>query len=248
MSIDIRIGTAGWSIPTAVASEFPAEGTHLERYSHVLNAVEINSSFYRPHRRSTYERWASCVPETFRFAVKVPRSITHDARLQATDTLLERFLDEVEGLGPKLGPLLVQLPPSLPFEAGRADRFLHDLRARVGGPIACEPRHASWLSPDVEALLAELRIGRVAADPSPVSGGGEPGGWSGLTYIRLHGSPRIYHSDYDDTTIQAHLTRLAANRGAGRECWCIFDNTAAFAATPNALTAKRLAADGPSKM
>ena len=246
--MDIRIGTAGWGIPAAVGSEFPKEGTHLERYSCVFHGVEINTSFYRPHRRSTYERWAGCVPDGFSFAVKVPRSITHDARLQAADALLQKFLDEVEGLGAKLGPLLVQLPPSLPFEAGRADRFLQDLRARVDGQIACEPRHASWLAPDVEMLLTDLRVGRVAADPSPVSGAGEPGGWNGLTYIRLHGSPRIYYSTYDDATIQANLARLAARHMAGSECWCIFDNTAAFAATPNALTAKRMVADGPSTM
>ena len=248
MSMEIRIGTAGWSIPAAVASEFPAEGTHLERYSRVFNAVEINSSFYRPHRRTTYERWADSVPEGFRFAVKVPRSITHDARLQSADALLERFLAEVDGLGPKLGPLLVQLPPSLPFEAGRADRFLRDLRTRVGGPIACEPRHPSWLAPDVETLLEDLQIGRVAAEPSPVSGAGEPGGWNGLTYARLHGSPRIYYSTYDDASIQANLARLAERRRAGSKCWCIFDNTAAFAATPNALRAKGMAEGGQAKM
>lgn len=245
MSKDIRIGTAGWSLPAAVASEFPTGGTHLERYACVFNAVEINTSFYRPHRRSTYERWAGCVPDGFRFAVKVPRSITHDARLQAADALLQKFLDEVDGLGPKLGPLLVQLPPSLPFETGRADLFLKDLRTRFGGQIACEPRHPSWLASDVERLLVDLRIGRVAADPSPVSGGGEPGGWSGLTYMRLHGSPRIYYSPYDDPVIEANLARLAARHREASECWCIFDNTAAFAATPNALTAKRMAEDGP---
>ena len=73
----IRIGTAGWSIPKEHAGAFPVEGSHLERYGAVLDAVEINSSFYRPHRRATYERWAGAVPEHFRFAVKVPRAITH---------------------------------------------------------------------------------------------------------------------------------------------------------------------------
>jgi uncharacterized protein YecE (DUF72 family) len=236
----IRIGTASWGLPKAEAAAFPGEGVHLERYARVFDAVEINTSFYRPHRTTTYERWAMTVPEGFRFAVKVPRAITHEARLQEVDPLLDRFLAEVSGLGPRLGPLLVQLPPSLAFEAGSAGRFLRDLRHRTAAPIACEPRHPSWFVPEVEALLEELGIGRVAADPAPVPGAGAPGGWRGLTYLRLHGSPRIYHSPYDDAAIRSALGGLAQRRAEGSACWCIFDNTAAFAAIPNALTAKRM--------
>jgi uncharacterized protein YecE (DUF72 family) len=239
-----HFGTAGWSIPRTAAEDFPTEGTHIERYARVLDAVEINTSFYRPHRVSTYERWAGAVPDTFRFAVKVPRAITHVAPPQGTGPLLDRFLEEVAGLGPKLGPLLVQTPPSLPFEIGTADLFLQDLRGRVSGPIACEPRHPSWFAPEIDALLSELRIGRVAADPAPVAGGDRPGGWSGLTYLRLHGSPRIYYSDYPDDAIQAALDPLAQRHAKGSDCWCIFDNTAAGAATHNALTAKRMAKQG----
>ena len=76
----IRIGTAGWTVPKAVAHAFPGEGGHLARYAGRLDAVEINSSFYRPHRPATYARWAECVPKDFRFAVKVPRLVTHELR------------------------------------------------------------------------------------------------------------------------------------------------------------------------
>src|SRR5215213_2270201 len=159
----VRIGTAGWSIPKEHAALFPAAGSYLERYGAILNAVEINSSFYRPHRTATYERWATSVPDNFRFAVKVPKAITHERRLKDASDLLDRFVSEVSGLGPKLGPLLVQLPPSLSFKAGIADQFLSQLRSRVEGGIVCEPRHASWFTPEVDALLDELRIARVAA-------------------------------------------------------------------------------------
>src|SRR5829696_9169777 len=159
----IRIGTAAWSIPKEHAALFAATGSHLERYGAILNAVEINSSFYRPHRMATYERWATSVPDNFRFAVKVPKAITHERRLTDASDLLDRFVSEVSGLGPKLGPLLVQLPPSLRFEDGVADTFLSELRSRVEGPLVCEPRHASWFTPEVEALLVELRIAHVAA-------------------------------------------------------------------------------------
>src|ERR1700710_2534323 len=110
------IGTAGWGVPSRYAGELPSGGSHLARYATRLNAVEINSSFYRPHQRKTYERWAASVPLDFRFAVKLPRAITHDARLAEADAALEVFHTQVSGLGRKLGPLLVQLPPSLVFD------------------------------------------------------------------------------------------------------------------------------------
>ena len=231
----VRIGTAGWSIPKEHAAAFAVAGSHLERYGAVLNAVEINSSFYRPHRTSTYERWAASVPDGFRFAVKVPKAITHERRLKDVGDLLDRFLSEAGGLGPKLGPLLVQLPPSLVFQTGIADRFLSDLRIRVQGSIVCEPRHASWFVPEVETLLDELQIARVAADPAPVPGADEPGGWRGLSYYRLHGSPRIYYSAYSAEYLVAIAEVLTRDAAAGIETWCIFDNTAAFAATGDAL-------------
>jgi uncharacterized protein YecE (DUF72 family) len=236
----VRIGTAGWSIPKEHAAPFPAAGSHLERYGAILNAVEINSSFYRPHRTATYERWATSVPDNFRFAVKVPKAITHERRLKDASDLLDRFVSEVSGLGHKLGPLLVQLPPSLSFQAGIADQFLSELRDRIKGGIACEPRHASWFTPEVEALLDGLRIARIAADPAPAAGADEPGGWRGLAYYRLHGSPRMYYSTYSPEYLAAIAEVLARDAAAAVETWCIFDNTAAFAATGDALTTRRL--------
>ncbi len=232
----VRVGTAAWSIPKLHAQAFPEEGSHLERYGAVLNAVEINSSFYRPHQRSTYERWAGTVPDAFRFAVKVPKAITHERRLADTDALLDRFLSEVSGLGERLGPLLVQLPPKLSFQPGVSDAFLHGLRDRFAGDVVCEPRHASWFTPDVDALMRELRVARVAADPAPAPGAGDPGGWRGLSYYRLHGSPRIYYSPYGEEALSTITARLLDDGAQGRNVWCIFDNTAAFAATSDALT------------
>jgi uncharacterized protein YecE (DUF72 family) len=234
----IRIGTAAWSIPKDQAAAFPATGSHLERYGTVFNAVEINSSFYRPHRTVTYERWAASVPEDFRFAVKVPKTITHELRLRDAGALLDRFLSEVSGLGPKLGSLLVQLPPSLAFMPGIADRFLSDLRSRVAGSIVCEPRHASWFTQEIETLLEELRVSRVAADPAPVPSAGEPGGWRGLSYYRLHGSPKIYYSAYSPEYLEGIAEQIVRDAGASIETWCIFDNTAAFAATADALATR----------
>jgi uncharacterized protein YecE (DUF72 family) len=232
----LRIGTAGWSVPSRYAAQVPAGGSHLERYAQRLNAVEINSSFYRPHQRKTYQRWAASVPAGFRFAVKVPKAMTHERRLDDCGALLERFVAEVSGLGDRLGVLLVQLPPKLGFEKRVVDRFFRDLRQRIEVPVACEPRHANWFTPDTNEWLAERCIARVAADPAPVSGAGEPGGWNGLAYYRRHGSPRIYYSDYDDAALAALGKRLDAQRQRGIPVWCILDNTASGAALGNALT------------
>ncbi|SRR5581483_207180 len=90
MAAELRIGVAGWSLPRAVLDEFPREGSHLARYAARLNCAEINSSFYRPHQPATYARWAASVPANFRFAVKLPRAITHDARLRGVGTDLDR--------------------------------------------------------------------------------------------------------------------------------------------------------------
>lgn len=227
----VRIGTAGWAIPRPVASQFPATGSILERYAGVFTAVEINSSFYRPHRRETYERWAASTPAGFSFAVKLPRTITHEARLGPCDAPLTRFLDEIAGLGGKLGPVLIQLPPSLRFEAA-GEQFIRRWGERHPGPTTIEPRHPSWFEPEVDERLAQCRIARVAADPAVVPSASEPGGWQGLTYLRLHGSPVMYASPYDDAALETAAARLAASPG---EAWCMFDNTRSGAAAADAL-------------
>lgn len=231
----IFIGTAGWSLPRAYAPRFPEAGSHLKRYGQRFSAVEINSSFYRPHRVTTYAKWAAAVPDEFRFAVKVPRSVTHERRLTGVDEPLTRFLGEVAGLGTKLGPLLLQLPPSLAFDSASAEPFLTVFRRRFPGDIVCEPRHATWFAQDVDRLLDGLAIARVAADPAPVRGAGVPGGWLSLAYYRLHGSPRMYYSPYEPHVLSRLAERLDQQRALGRRAWCIFDNTAEFAAIGNAL-------------
>ena len=231
----IRIGTAGWSIPRAVADRFPAEGSGLERYAARFPAAEINSSFYRPHRRATYERWAASVPAGFRFAVKLPKAITHERRLVACADLLDRFADETAGLAEKRGPILVQLPPSFAFAANLAEAFFPELQRIVGGPIALEPRHASWFTTEVDRLLARLTVARVAADPARHPGAGEPGGHDGLAYFRLHGSPHVYRSPYDPPAIDAQAEAVMALAAGGRAVWTIYDNTTSGAAIANAL-------------
>lgn len=228
----IRIGTAGWSLYKAEGERFPADGNTLEWYAAAFDAVEINSSFHRPHKQATYMRWAASVPAAFRFAVKLPKTITHKQRLIDCEDLLARFADEVGGLGKKRGPVLIQLPPKLAFDAHVAEGFFGRAAALLGGQLVCEPRHRDWFTPLADALLVAHQVARVAADPAPVPEAAEPGGWRGLRYTRLHGSPRIYWSDYDPAAIGRHAD---AARTAKVESWTIYDNTASGAALRNAL-------------
>ena len=239
----IFVGTAGWSIPRAAAHHCPTEGTHLQRYSRLFQCAEINSSFHRPHAATTYAKWAASTPAEFRFAVKIPRSITHDQRLRRARVPLEQFLEQTAGLGHKRGPLLLQLPPSLDFEARVAGRMLDLLRAEYDGPVVCEPRHETWFSAAGEALLVRFKVARVAADPPPTTGADSPGGWRGLIYYRLHGSPRKYWSKYDAPRINA-LAQAISRVAASADVWCVFDNTASGAALENAWEVQRLVDGG----
>ena len=240
----VYVGTAGWTLPREAASDFPEEGTHLARYAQRFCGVEINSSFYKPHRPATYARWAASVPADFRFAVKVPKEITHRLKLVDTTAPLERFLGEATALEAKLGPLLVQLPPSLAFDRQVAEAFFASLRARFTGSVVCEPRHPSWFGSEAERVLTDFQVARVAADPAPVPEAAHPGGWQGLAYYRLHGSPRIYYSAYSDDALKT-LAQNLRRSSQSVPAWCIFDNTALGAATGNALsTTERLTAEG----
>ncbi|KFL31131.1 hypothetical protein JP75_09480 [Devosia riboflavina] len=230
------MGTAGWSIPSALSDHFEAEGSGLERYARVFSGAEVNSSFYRRHREATWRRWHDAVPDDFRFAVKLPKAISHDLRLHGGEAELDIFLGDVAPLRAKLGPVLVQLPPSLPTDTARDTAFFRELRRRVAGRIVVEPRHRSWAAPYAIAMLSDFGIDRVYADPqldelrAAVK-------LDGFVYVRLHGAPRIYYSAYSADQIAAYEQMLSR---AATGSWCIFDNTASGAAIGDALELQRL--------
>lgn len=232
----VVVATAGWSIPAQAADRFAAQGSQLERYAGVMKGVEINSSFYRPHRPQTYERWAAGTPAHFRFAVKCPKQITHEARLEGAAGLLSRFAGEAASLGDKWAVLLVQLPPSLQFDARVAGRFFEQAHAAFQGALVCEPRHASWFTGEAGRLLADCEVARAGADPARWPGASEPGGWAGLRYFRWHGSPRIYRSAYEEAWLKERIGQLPRDAA----CWCVFDNTASGAALQDALRLQSL--------
>ena len=237
MQLECHVAIAGWSIRTEQASLFDAEGSHLQRYASRFTAVEINSSFYRSHQRKTYERWAASVPEHFRFSVKMPRSITHEACLEEPADRLTQFFGEISGLEHKLGCVLVQLPPGLAYDPRTVESFFTALRARYRGAVVCEPRHPTWFTSAAERRLEAHGVGRVAADPSCGEDGDQPCGSQRIAYFRLHGSPVMYQSSYTSEYLSALATRIRAL--ADRPVWCVFDNTARGAAAVNAIALSR---------
>lgn len=236
----VYLGIAGWSIRREHSGCFQPTGTHLQRYASTFNSVEINSCFYRSHRIATYERWANSVPVHFRFAVKLPKAITHKARFVDAIPLLDAFLGEIAGLGDKLGPILVQLPPSFAFERAIGAPFLEQLRRRFDGPLVIEPRHETWFNGEVEKTLIDLQIARAAADPARVPDAAVAAGFDQLVYYRLHGSPRTYYSAYPLDYLERIARSLERHADRGAVVWCIFDNTALGAATKDALTVQSL--------
>lgn len=222
----LRIGTAGWGIPAAHRDNFPSGDSLLERYAQVFNFVEINSSFYRSHQKKTYAKWASITPPDFLFSVKMNREITHKRRLMDVDALLDQFIEEVNGLGNKLGAILIQLPPSLQFDPLVANDFFKSLRKIFSGKIALEARHTSWSKP----MLDEHNIIQVIADPAVI----EVNSDQPFQYYRLHGSPKIYSSSYSPS----FLTNLS--KTLDPSSFVIFDNTQFGAATQNALQLQQM--------
>ncbi len=221
------IGTAGWSIAKTAADCFAGEGSGLSRYASVFNGVEINSTFYRRHKTSTFARWADSVPEDFRFSVKMPKEITHLRAMKGIADLFDVFLRDIASLGRKRGPLLCQLPPSLVFDHAAIAGTFKTMREMDASAIVIEARHKSWACDAATSLLRQYSIEPVLADPAPVWPVGDfhrpP------RYVRLHGNPVTYYSSYTEEEIGAFARILAA------DSWCIFDNTASGAATANAL-------------
>ena len=234
----IRVGTAGWTNPPRTKGTRPAQASHLEYYAAHFNCVEINSSFYRPHRRQTYARWSAGTPADFKFAVKVPRGCSHGPQLGGPPRHWQRFRDEVAGLGSKLAVLLLQLPPSRALDAPAAAEFFALALAGLHCPLVCEPRHPSWFGETARGLFEDYGVGLVAADPPRSDDELSPSG--ALRYFRLHGSPRMYYSTYADEYLVTLSERLRAEQASGAQVWCIFDNTALHAAWDDATKVRRM--------
>jgi uncharacterized protein YecE (DUF72 family) len=237
-----HIGTAGWAIPKISRDEFIAADSvkpdHLRSYSQKLSGVEINSAFYREHQPKTYAKWALSTPDGFRFSVKLAKRFTHEQKLVVDTSDLQMVLEGILHLEEKLGVILVQIPPKLAFDEAVAEDFFAALRELYTGPVAFEPRHGSWVEREATRVLEDYQIARVIADPDRL-GEAPPIRSAPISYVRLHGSPKVYYSNYEEPALRDWTERLREEAKSKSAVWCIFDNTAAQHATANALTVQR---------
>ena len=243
-SVSVRVGMAGWSNPPAKRADRDRDQTHLSYYAAHFSCVEINSSFYRPHQRATYERWRDETPAAFRFSVKMPRSVTHESHLRRCAAEVGRFYEAIAALQPKLAVLLVQLPPGLEFN-GRAVRTFFVSLPRLGGTqVVCEPRHPSWFTNAAQVAMQEAGVSRVAADPARCPGAELPGGAPAFAYFRWHGTPHVYYSKYSDEQLAVFAAMIRRSKAV--DIWCVFDNTARHAAWDDALQFKEALRSRPA--
>ncbi len=225
------IGCAGWTVPKPQRSAEKLH--HLQDYARYFNAVEINSSFYRNHKLSTYSSWANLVPENFRFAAKLPKLVSHETKFTQPE-LISPFLDGIALLGKKCGPVLMQTPPKQEFAKASVEKFLQYLRSRFQGSLVCEPRHASWFNEPAAKILQNFGVSYVLADPSHEDIFMSEWRHRDPIYIRLHGKPKIYYSEYDPEFLSV-LTKKINQSGSAAGMWVIFDNTALGHAFQNAM-------------
>ena len=164
----------------------------------------------------------------------MPRSITHESGLRGVRREIKQFFAGIEALQPKLGVILIQLPPRLEFQQRLTGAFFRSVPKLPRVELVCEPRHASWFTEGADAQMADLNIARVASDPARAANAGCPGGYGHFAYFRWHGSPHMYYSSYSDAQLDDFAAQVNIRRD-GRT-WCIFDNTARYAAWDNAIS------------
>jgi len=237
------IGTSGWNYPEWRERFYPKglpQRRWLEHLSRTVNSVEINGSFYALQRPTSYQRWREETPDDFVFAVKGSRFITHMKRLRDVDDALANFFGSgVFLLGPKLGPILWQLPATMPFDPDLLTAFF-DRLPRVtdaGQPIrhALEPRHPGFTEPMFLDLLREHGIALVIADTA----GKFPyleDVTADYVYLRLHGDEELYASDYGEAALSLWAKKIRDLAGAAGDVYVYFDNDINAHAPWNAIT------------
>ena len=239
---DWRIGTSGFSYAGWRGVFYPPDlpsGEWLAFYAREFATVELNVTFYRTPRESTYRGWAQAVGEDFAFVLKAPRLITHIKRLADCRESLERFLAPTAPLAARLALVLLQLPPGLRFDAPLLDGFLDQL-PRGFPPLAWEPRHRSFADEAALAWFRERRQSLVVAD----SGGRYPtiqAFTAPPAYLRFHGPAGLYASPYSDGQLAEHLAWTDENVPPHTTVYAFFNNDAGGHAVANARTLRALA-------
>ena len=218
----VHVGTSGWTYDHWLGRFYPADAageTRLQQYARVFRSVEINASFYRMPSERAMETWLANTPDDFVFAAKASRFITHRKRLLEPDIHIPIFFGRIFGLKPKLGPLLIQLPPNFTKDLERLRAFVDLLPEHR---YTVELRHDSWWDEEVYAYLRSRNVafclfhlaGRTTPDIVTAD----------FVYVRLHGPGAAYRGSYDDETIAHHARRIEAWLAEGRDVYVYFDN------------------------
>ncbi|MFC7387219.1 DUF72 domain-containing protein [Sphaerisporangium rhizosphaerae] len=231
----LLVGTSGWQYKHWRDVLYPAglpQRVWLERYAECFGTVENNNAFYRLPARETFESWRDRTPDGFVMAVKASRFLTHIKRLKDPEEPVQRLMDAAEGLGPKLGPVLVQLPPNLKADPERLDACLARFPRHVR--VAVEPRHDSWWTGAVREVLTAHDAALCWADVlgRPVTPLWRTAGWG---YLRLHQGRAHPWPSYGDASLRSWLHRLGERWTPGDDVYVYFNNDPGGAAVRNAV-------------
>ncbi|GGC72161.1 histidine kinase [Chelatococcus reniformis] len=236
-SSGIRVGCSGWTYRHWRGAFYP-DGMAVKRwfafYAERFDTVEINNSFYRLPKAETFDGWRQQAPQGFRYAVKANRFITQAKKLKECQEPMRRMMAPTRHLGPTLGPILYQLPPTLGINLERLEAFLLLLPADLIHVF--EFRHASWYTQTTLALLGRFGAGFVAHD---LPGVASPRWATGpAAYVRFHGGRGKYSGRYADESLLDWSDWMIAEEMAGRSVWAYFNNDLAAAAVHDAQTLK----------
>ena len=240
----VLVGTSGWQYRDWRGGLYPegvAQRRWLEQYAAQYATVENNGTFYRLPARETFAGWRQRTPGDFVMAVKGSRYLTHVRRLQDPAEPVARLLGAAAGLGPKLGPILLQLPPTLTAEPGRLAACLAEFRdawpaVRGDGPevlrIAVEPRHESWWTDGVRQILAEHDAALCWADRlgRPVTPLWRTAGWG---FLRFHEGAADPWPRYGEGALRAWVERIKEARLTRADVYVYFNNDPGGAAVVN---------------
>ncbi|MFF0545933.1 DUF72 domain-containing protein [Nocardia thailandica] len=237
----IHLGTSGWQYRDWRGVLYP-DGVPMRRwlecYAENFATVESNNAFYRLPDRDTFVAWRERTPDDFVFAVKASRFLTHIRRLREPEEPVRRLLDRADGLGGRLGPVLLQLPPTLRADADLLDDCLRCFPRSVR--VAVEPRHASWWTGEIRAVL-ERRGAALAwadRDSRPVTPLWRTAGWG---YLRLHAGRARPAPHYGRRALDSWAHRLRDTWPDDADVWVYFNNDPGGAAVRDAVTFARAA-------
>jgi uncharacterized protein YecE (DUF72 family) len=222
-----HVGTSGWSYKHWKDQFYPPKLRQVDWFNYYttrFDSTEINTSFYHLPKEQTVINWAAKAPTGFTFCPKLSRYITHMKKLRDVEEPLERFFGVFAPLYPFMGPVLVQLPPQLPFNAVVAESFFHLLRTRYSDQrFVLEVRHDSWLQEEVTRLLHHYGIGFVISQSFHFFPYSE---WvtSNDVYLRFHGPKELYASGYSNEALWEYATKCKQWMANGHTIWAYFNN------------------------